>query len=158
MNGVNVVNGNNGTHSTNGVNGIKAVSRRELLLFSANSAASLSRQMDSFQKYIAEHPGHVKDAAYTLALRREQLPHRAFAIFHDGKVLETSAQVKAQVCSLTITMVFSGQGAQWPRMGRELLLTSPLFRRDIVCMDEILQGLRIPPKWSLIGRSSHIIS
>jgi acyl transferase domain-containing protein len=155
---VNGVSGINGTHSTSGATGIKALFRRELLLFSANSTASLGRQMDAFQEYIAEHPGHAKDAAYTLALRREQLPHRAFAIVHDGKILETSAQAKASVCSPTITMVFSGQGAQWPRMGRELLLTSPLFRRDIVSMDEILHGLRIPPKWSLIGRSSHIVS
>lgn len=146
MNGTNRVNG------TNGLDGTTMTPRPELLLFSANSPTSLNRQIRSFQEFAAQKPEVVKDIAYTLALHRERLPHRAFAIIQDGKLLEASTQTKAPTSAPRITMVFSGQGAQWPRMGRQLISTSSSFRQDIIFMDRILQGLRIPPKWSIIGR------
>lgn len=50
--------------------------------------------------------------------------------------------------------VFTGQGAQWPRMGVELLKTSHEFRADVKAMENILQT-RIPmndrPRWSITG-------
>ncbi len=126
----------------------------QLLLFSANSPASLALQADAFEKYTAEHPEHDNNIAYTLALRRERLPHRAFAILQGGKFLETPIPVKGPASSPSVAMVFSGQGAQWPGMGRELILSSPSFRQDIILMDNALQGLRIPPTWSIIGMFS----
>ncbi|KAL2194238.1 polyketide synthase [Corynascus similis CBS 632.67] len=156
MNGTNRVNG------TNGLDGTTMTPRPELLLFSANSPTSLNRQIRSFQEFAAQKPEVVKDIAYTLALHRERLPHRAFAIIQDGKLLEASTQTKAPTSAPRITMVFSGQGAQWPRMGRQLISTSSSFRQDIIFMDRILQGLRIPPKWSIIDElikpeeSSHV--
>jgi acyl transferase domain-containing protein len=108
-------------------------------------------QTDSFEEYTAQYPDSCSDAAYTLALHREHLPHRAFAIVQDGTICETSTQIKAMGSAPPITMVFSGQGAQWPQMGRELILTTASFRGDIVRMDETLQGLRIPPRWSILG-------
>ncbi|KAK4150451.1 putative polyketide synthase [Chaetomidium leptoderma] len=138
MNGLNVV------------NGTKIPSRPELLLFSANSPEPLDRQISAFREYTAQHPELITDAAYTLALRREKLPHRAFAVAQGGELLETSALAKAPASVATITMVFSGQGAQWPGMGRELILTNPSFREDMIRMDNVLQGLQIPPKWSIV--------
>jgi acyl transferase domain-containing protein len=104
-----------------------------------------------FRDYTAQHPKYVADVAYTLALRREKLPHRAFAIIQDGEILETSSPIKAPATAPSIAMIFSGQGAQWPGMGRELILSRPSFHQDIVCMDKVLQGLKRPPTWSLLG-------
>ncbi|KAL2163841.1 hypothetical protein VTH06DRAFT_5900 [Thermothelomyces fergusii] len=126
------------------------VSRPELFLFSANSPASLDRQIAAFREHASRHPDLARDTAYTLAVHRERLPHRAFALVQDGEMLQVSSQAKAPQSAPAITMVFSGQGAQWPQMGRELILTEPSFRQDLMRMDEVLQGLRIPPKWSII--------
>lgn len=103
---------------------------------------------------MAEHPEHNNNVAYTLALRREKLPHRTFAILQGGDVLETTIPTKRLASSPTIAMIFSGQGAQWSGMGRELILSSPSFREDIIRMDSALQSLRIPPTWSILGTFS----
>ncbi|KAL2166124.1 hypothetical protein VTG60DRAFT_3263 [Thermothelomyces hinnuleus] len=145
------VNGVNGVNGTNCQNGKAAGPRPELFLFSANSPASLDRQIASFREHAARYPDLARDTAYTLAVHRERLPHRAFAVVQDGKVLQVSAQARAPHSAPGITMVFSGQGAQWPQMGRELILTDPSFRQDMIRMDEVLQGLRIPPRWSIIA-------
>jgi len=51
-------------------------------------------------------------------------------------------------------MIFSGQGAQWPGMGKELIATDPEFRKDIFAMDRILQGLKYPPDWTIESKES----
>lgn len=45
--------------------------------------------------------------------------------------------------------IFTGQGAQWPSMGKELLIHSPVFRKAIEECDESLATLRHAPSWSL---------
>ena len=46
-------------------------------------------------------------------------------------------------------MTFSGQGAQWAKMGADLCLEDPKFGRDIEDMSLVLQRLRHPPDWEL---------
>ncbi|KOS21700.1 Lovastatin nonaketide synthase [Escovopsis weberi] len=135
-----------------------ATPKPELLVFSANSQASLKRQIDAYRAYVPQRPEAVAEIAYTLALRREHLPHRAFAIVKDAALVEVSGLSKAPIAgsssssssSTPITMVFSGQGAQWPEMGKQLILTNDRFRKSLAAMDQILQGFRIPPSWSII--------
>lgn len=134
------------------MNGSSKAYGPQLLVFSANSAPSLNLQIDTFKNYTTEHPEQLKNIGYTLALCRERLPNRAFAVIQDGEFLETSLPAKAPASTPTIAMIFSGQGAQWPGMGRELVLSNPSFRQDIVRMDSVLQGLHIPPSWSILGR------
>ncbi|KAK4149174.1 putative lovastatin nonaketide synthase [Chaetomidium leptoderma] len=135
----------------NGVNGITKPHGPQLLLFSANSPASLKLQIDTFSHYTAQHPELDRNVTYTLALRREKLPHRAFAILQGDEFLETHIPAKGPASSPSIAMIFSGQGAQWAGIGRELILNNSSFRQDIHRMDEILKGLRIPPIWSILG-------
>jgi len=47
--------------------------------------------------------------------------------------------------------VFSGQGAQWPEMGKDLFDQDRGFRDDIEEMDRVLQSLRHPPTWTIAG-------
>ncbi|KAL1838185.1 hypothetical protein VTJ49DRAFT_2966 [Mycothermus thermophilus] len=140
----------NGVNGASHQNGTSAVPRPELFLFSANSPTSLDRQIASFREHAARYPDLARDTGYTLAVHRERLPHRAFALVEDGTMVQVSPPVKAPQSPPAITMVFSGQGAQWPQMGQELILTDPSFRQDMMRMDDVLQGLRMPPKWSII--------
>jgi acyl transferase domain-containing protein len=53
-----------------------------------------------------------------------------------------------------VFLVFSGQGAQWPGMGRELIEGDDYFRKDIESMDGVLQRLEHPPSWSITGEKT----
>ncbi|KAI1374459.1 hypothetical protein F4677DRAFT_461487 [Hypoxylon crocopeplum] len=130
---------------------LKAAKRPELLLFSANTQNSLKQQIEQYQGYASQHPSDLYDAAYTLALRRERLPHRAFMINCGEKVIATSGMVKASGKSSNrhVMMVFTGQGSQWAEMGRGLFVTNAGFREDIHLMDTILRKSARPPNWSI---------
>ena len=45
--------------------------------------------------------------------------------------------------------IFTGQGAQWPTMSRELLLTNKEYAQSIDTLDEILTTIPDPPSWTL---------
>ncbi|KAL5944639.1 hypothetical protein ACKVV1_003447 [Pyricularia oryzae] len=45
--------------------------------------------------------------------------------------------------------VFTGQGAQWPAMGRKLILHKPVFRSSIEVCEAALSNLPDAPDWSL---------
>ncbi|KAI9741492.1 MAG: hypothetical protein M1818_004298 [Claussenomyces sp. TS43310] len=121
----------------------------KLLVFSANTQGSLAKMIDNYQDYLKLHPERLKDLAYTLSMRREQLQYRAFSIITDSQVASTSTASKVPSSSPEISMIFSGQGAQWPTMGKDLLETLPTFREDIKTMDHLLQSLKYPPDWTI---------
>jgi len=133
-------------------NGVQSP-RSELLLFSANGDASLSTQIHKHEDYVRTTPARNQDIAYTRAVRREHLPHRAFAILDNGELTGGVGAAKAPPEPPPVTMIFSGQGAQWPQMGKELIQTDINFRKDISRMDDILQKLVHPPAWKLLGTS-----
>ncbi|KAI1387971.1 uncharacterized protein F4822DRAFT_430721 [Hypoxylon trugodes] len=129
-------------------NTIGKAKRPELLLFSANTQNSLKRQMEV---YTSRHSPILYDTAYTLALHRERLAHRAFMIKAGEKLLDTSSIVKAPGKSShrRVTMIFTGQGSQWAEMGKDLFVANVDFREDIHFMDDILRRLPRPPRWTI---------
>ncbi|KAF3063606.1 Lovastatin diketide synthase LovF [Daldinia childiae] len=136
---------NGPTHSES--TGLK---RAQLAILSANTQGSLKAYIDNLQGYVDKHPENADDIAYTFGRRREILPHRAFMIIDsNGTIVEKSTPAKAPVSNPDIVMVFSGQGAQWPEMGKELFLTDEGFRTDIMEMDRLLQSLIYTPPWSI---------
>ena len=47
-------------------------------------------------------------------------------------------------------MVFTGQGAQWPQMGRQLFRANPVFKESLQKLDENLQSLGAnAPSWTI---------
>ncbi|XXG95388.1 hypothetical protein Hte_001650 [Hypoxylon texense] len=127
------------------------VKRPELLVLSANTQHSLRQQLELYEEYASRHSSSLYDIAYTLALRRELLPHRAFIIKSGEKTLETSGIVKApgKSSNRQVTMIFTGQGSQWAEMGKDLFIASAEFREDIHLMDSVLRRLAKPPDWSI---------
>jgi acyl transferase domain-containing protein len=127
--------------------------RAELLLLSANTASSLKDQIELYEGYVRHKSENLMsfDLAYTLALRRDKLPHRAFSVLQNGQFTTTSSLVKAPAEAPQLYLIFSGQGAQWPGMGKELIQCDPLFRKTIERMDEVLRNVAEPPSWTLIG-------
>ncbi|UKZ76546.1 putative PKS/NRPS-like protein biosynthetic cluster [Trichoderma virens FT-333] len=109
----------------------------------------VSSQIQLHHDYAKAHPELVSDIAYTRATRREALNHRAFSILGvEGECLSTANNAKCPGAAPSITMVFSGQGAQWAGMGKELFQLDG-FRDDIKSMDNILRQLKTPPSWTI---------
>jgi acyl transferase domain-containing protein len=119
------------------------------MLVSANTPDSLKRQVSNVQQYLQAHPERVSDIAYTLSQRREHLSHRTFFVAREGHPAEVAPFSKVPKTTPDITMVFSGQGAQWAQMAMDLLEFDPAFREDITAMDNILRSLKHPPQWSI---------
>ena len=124
----------------------------QLLPLSANTQDSLKKQVSAYQEYIKTHPEQLSDLSYTLCRRREPLTQRTFLVADHSSVTEASAVVKVPNNVLPITMIFSGQGAQWPEMGKDLMEQNEDFRSDIQLMDGMLQQFRYPPSWTIEGK------
>lgn len=71
----------------------------------------------------------------------------------DGSLVETSSPARAPSSAPGVVMVFNGQGAQWPEMGKQLFETDAYFREDVLKMNDILKSLIHPPSWNLQGQS-----
>ncbi|KAI1460402.1 fatty acid synthase S-acetyltransferase [Annulohypoxylon moriforme] len=110
----------------------------QLLLYSANTSKSLTRAVENYKQWVESNPEKVADLAYTLALRREHLQHRTFAIANNG-VVENAAPPTKAASKPNIVMVFTGQGAQWPLMGKELLQNNETFKSTIKILDQHLK-------------------
>lgn len=89
------------------------------------------------------------DLAFTLATRREHLQHKSFAIASNGQVGTAAAPVRAGAPP-GVVMVFTGQGAQWPQMGRELFDTNAVFASTIRALDAYLhRDTSDGPAWTI---------
>jgi acyl transferase domain-containing protein len=128
----------------------ESIEKRRLLVFSANHADSLQQSIASYSDYLQSNPGTTKNLAYTLACRREHLVHRTFLITNgSGDPLSfPSMRIKP---GTKLAMVFTGQGAQWPRMGKELMEQNNTFGKAIRRMDKILSSLSEPAPWKIEG-------
>lgn len=128
-----------------------AVSKSQLLLLSANGASSLEQTIDNHKTWLRETIYPFSDVAYTLANRREHKAHRAYVLGSNASSLEVSPLEKVSPSVPPIVWVFTGQGAQWPEMGVELIDSNPTFRSTITRLDKFLRSLPSPPAWTVEG-------
>lgn len=120
----------------------------QLLVFSAHQGVSLKERAATIFKYAKQHPDQLPNVAYTLGCRRKNLAQRAFAISDGVNTPELSPIVKPKDPP-RVNFVFTGQGAQWARMGAHLLSQYPKFRDSIQAMDAAFMKLPHPPKWTI---------
>ncbi|KAL2828561.1 hypothetical protein BJY01DRAFT_261540 [Aspergillus pseudoustus] len=129
------------------VNGHSSSLPLNLFVFSANTSDSLKKKAVQIQNYLSDHPERPKDLSYTLASRRAQLSHRAFCLNDSEDVTFASEKIQKPP---TINFVFTGQGAQWATMGKELIEHFPQFKDDLSHMANVLAQLPHPPAWNLM--------
>ncbi|KAJ4347483.1 hypothetical protein N0V95_005404 [Ascochyta clinopodiicola] len=146
------------------------------LLLSANSQSSLVRTVEAYADHIRNNKQlRLPDLTWTLQFRRTQFnAHRTFfsgatrqklLAYMDTYVTDNtaasnttsnaSASESEPYASLgedgpATLGIFTGQGAQWPSMGRNFILHSPLFRQSIARCENALTALgKDAPSWSL---------
>ncbi|KAK4221929.1 hypothetical protein QBC38DRAFT_402515 [Podospora fimiseda] len=159
-NGVNGhANGVNGY--TNGVNGDKPRGKTYLIPFSAHSDQALEKNIKVISEAVKN--SLLADVAYTLASKRSFLSSRAFALVSTPSAHSKVGQLLLDATLKTgsanheapkLAFVFTGQGAQWPRMGMGLIEEFPSVRQAISTFDKILAELPEPPKWTILGTLS----
>ncbi|KAI0429925.1 beta-ketoacyl synthase domain-containing protein [Xylaria sp. FL1042] len=109
----------------NGINGEKALGSLRLFFLSANTEASLKTYAHKLSTWMLENrPSGKKlaDISTTLLTRRSLLPWRHTIVASD---------------SHDLSFVFTGQGAQWAGMGKELI-QFPTFKTSISTSEQFL--------------------
>ncbi|RSM13828.1 hypothetical protein CDV31_005698 [Fusarium ambrosium] len=147
------------TNGTNGVHEKQAVAHNsQLFVLSARSEASLQTMVSNLRDWASSHAdaSYFPDLAYTLSTRRSQMQFRfsVAAANHEELIDQLSQKpriTKAMTTFLSV-FLFTGQGAQWHAMGRELTMHQPVFRASMLRSDEILKQLGA--EWSLIDELS----
>lgn len=106
--------------------------------------------LDKYEAFIGSEFFELTNLAYTLGARRHHHKFRTFCVT-DGSSLQPSAIVRRPENG-RLLFIFTGQGAQWSGMGRELIRDFPSFRKDIQQMDKYLSECQFPPPWRMEGK------
>jgi acyl transferase domain-containing protein len=139
-------------------------SQRRIYLLSAKDAGTgtnYSRQLAAYMKerLAVNQRGIMANLALTLGERRSMLPLRtavaaenmdeliAYLLRDDLKFIRSSKKPD-------LAFVFTGQGAQWARMGFELIEHYPVFKETLTRADACVRNLGA--RWSLIGESIQV--
>ena len=144
-------------YETNASHGDIQSSTAQLLVISAFDERAVHRFGTDLQKWMRGHlkldNRHLllKNLAYTLIEKRTSFPWRGFCVASKdlNAELKWSAPARAKPTP-NICFVYTGQGAQWYGMGRELLQYG-VYRKSILEADRYLQSLGC--SWSLMGTS-----
>lgn len=151
------VNGSaNGWHT----NGHSQAQKPKILCLSAHDENGVLRVARNLATYLESHKDThddqlLSDLIYTLGERRSILQWRAaYSVRSIQEVIElANTQLKPSrvTRTLNVAFVFTGQGAQWAGMGKELLDFDPVFRNTLESAENHL--IRLGASWSLIGWS-----
>jgi aspyridone synthetase (hybrid polyketide synthase/nonribosomal peptide synthetase) len=140
-------------------------------VFSAHSGSSLLGNVKAMLRHLEDHPNtNLDELAWVLHSRRSahrikdyfvadtqsQLMDglRKYVLDSEGASKTEDLGIRPQLINPSeipgILGVFTGQGAQWPKMGRGLLERSVLFRQSIDKCDAVLRALSDASAWSLV--------
>ncbi|KAF4512783.1 hypothetical protein G6O67_000122 [Ophiocordyceps sinensis] len=136
------------------------VSRHRIFVWSGWDARAVKASLAAYGAHLeSTDRGHaneellMRDLSHTLCQRRSRLATRTFMVANSvgGLVTRLGQPGPAPVRSLSkpprIAYVFTGQGAQWWGMARELLETYPVFQDSMARAEASLRSLGCP--WSL---------
>lgn len=145
----------NGTLNGRTVNTSSAAGSPKLFVISAKTQNSLIGSVETVKNWVASHPGEAKlsSLANTLLTRRSLMQWRSSFVASSNeeliaKLSEPNFRVTKEALESKLVFLFTGQGAQWYAMGRELISTHSAFRESILKSEKLLTELGA--EWNLI--------
>jgi amino acid adenylation domain-containing protein len=140
------------------------IDRLKLFKISAGNDTSLLQMAASLADYVDSVRPNLVDLSHTLLSRRSTLKRSLFiSASSSEELVEKLRAVEANAKPLSLAsddvsgnrcFIFTGQGAQWPTMGSNLLRNSPLFLSIVRECDRVLQSLPDAPSWSALEEFS----
>lgn len=134
-----------------------------LLVWSASDEGGLQRLKRLYSKHLAELPQAIskddstyfENLVYTICTKRSSLSWKSFVIADSTidlrRRLENNLSRPTRSSHLPkLAFIFTGQGAQWCSMGKELLIY-PLFQESLQKAEKFFQSLGC--KWDILGRT-----
>ncbi|PKX89349.1 putative polyketide synthase [Aspergillus novofumigatus IBT 16806] len=127
--------------------------RTRLFILSGFDDHSITKQIEKISDYLRERESisddqFMSNLAFTLNQRRTTLMCRAAATGNSAasvvRALEGNIKVRKATRKPVVGFVFTGQGAQWCGMGRELVGAYPVFRQSMERIDAHLTRLEAP--------------
>jgi hybrid polyketide synthase/nonribosomal peptide synthetase ACE1 len=133
------------------------------LVLSAKSQKSMRSTLESMLQFIDTQQANLQDLACTLLEERSILPFRRAVAGHNKETLRLALEAAIEDDNVLtdfttdvkgkprVLGVFTGQGAQWPGMLKELLVGMPFAATIIEELDEALRTLpeKYRPSWTL---------
>ncbi|KAI8953570.1 polyketide synthase [Xylaria longipes] len=135
------------------INGSGTTASPQLIVLSSHDQDGISRLADAYRQHSIHDPFY--DLAFTLAAKRTHFNWRAAMVTNSIESLQEAFAEKLEARRAAIdpglALVFTGQGAQWARMGMELI-HFPVFRESLELADKYLKELG--SDWSAIDELS----
>jgi acyl transferase domain-containing protein len=129
----------------------RGATAHRLLVLSAKTMPALEAMTDALAGHLATHPDvDLAAVAYTLQRGRREFPYRRIVVAQDPAEAATALQrrdpervstSRGEASDRQAAFMFSGQGAQYVRMGSGLYRTEPVFRETVDSCAEILGPL-----------------
>ena len=127
----------------------------------AKSAWSLERNIQKLISYLEMNADtSLPRLSYTTTARRTQQPYRiSFAVSSISEAKETLRSAQAEIIKpisskpAKVAFVFTGQGAHYSSLGKQLFEDSKQFRSDIIDFDRIGRSQGFPSFLSLLDGS-----
>jgi len=123
----------------------------QLLLLSAKTSTALETTTASLATHLQQYPDlNLADVAHTLQVGRRAFDHRRMVICHDSedavKILKSQDvqhvfTYHRKPSHRPVVFMFSGQGAQYVNMARELYSVEPTFGKYVDICADILKPL-----------------
>jgi len=136
-----------------------------LLTLSAKSETALKELAGRFDLHLASHPAEfLRDVCFTVNTGRSHFGHRLavvaasgaearerLAAFVEGTRVDGVLSGRTEYGSAArVAFLFTGQGAQYAGMGRQLFETQPVFRHTLERCEEILRPYLDRPLLSVL--------
>ncbi|KAI1756989.1 polyketide synthase [Xylaria castorea] len=129
-----------------------ALNSPQLFVLSSHDQDGISRLCNVYKQSLPLIKDSLYDLSYTLAMKRTRFNWRAAIVADSLASLRDALSEKQQTTRLPaetgLGIVFTGQGAQWARMGLELV-HFPVFKKSIEAADKYLSTLG--SSWSALN-------
>ena len=131
----------------------------QLFVLSSYDKDGISRLCKAYTQYLPSLQDSLYDLSFTLAAKRSHFNWRMAIVADSSESLQNALseapKIERVAAETGIAFVFTGQGAQWARMGMELM-HYPIFRQSLLSADAYLKTLGC--SWSVVCECHRLLS